>query len=219
MNEDISGSPAYLIGQVACTMVFPEATLIRDFTSNVYSGDYLGAAMDIGGTKYAGKLFTVLKDSSVVTAFVKKVGPTEPPIGKKLMDTLWEQKIYRTELPAADKVGVLDKAFDGAATKLSGQGVSDEVIAGIYEHKGDITKTLKAGERADNTVVWIEEGTTKWGWQHIVEGHWLDITNKFGSKTETDVQDMITSTISLPDETISHPGDEYQYIKKFTGSL
>jgi len=160
MNEDLSGSPAYFIGQVACTMVFPEATMTRDFISNVYSGDYLGAAMDIGGTKYAGKLFTVLKDSSVVTAFVKKVGSTDTEIGNKLMSTLWKQGIYHTELPAADKVGLLDKAFGGAATRLEGQGVADESIAYVYENGGNIGKTLNIveSETSGVQILWLEEG-------------------------------------------------------------
>ena len=70
------------------------------------------------------------------------------------------QSIKHTELPAIEKVAMLDKAFDGAATRLNGQGVADDVIAGIYENNGNIAKTLKGGARSDGNVIWLEQGLT-----------------------------------------------------------
>ncbi len=102
------------------------------------------------------------------------------------MSYLWRQGIYHTELPAYEKVAMLNQAFPCAVTRLEGLGIADDVIAGIYEHGGDMLRTLKAGKRSDNGLVrWLEEGWTlqeakdagrnsATGWKHFVEDHIRD---------------------------------------------
>lgn len=124
-----------------------------------------------------------LGSSNVIPALIAK-SPQEVNAGNRVMSDLWRMGIYHTELPAAEKVPILDKAFDGAATRLEGQGVADDVIAGVYEHNGDITRTLDAGARSDGKVIWLEQGLTKteanqigkrsFGWKHIAEDHIID---------------------------------------------
>jgi len=183
ISDDVTESPAYLVGQVACGIAFPEVTLARDFIADVARGDGIGAALDSVG--YLGKVRGLLETTSAIPVFIAKT-PQEVNAGNRVMNDLWRMGIYHTELPAVEKTAMLNKAFDGAATRLSGQGITDDVIAGVYEHNGDITRTLKAGERADNgKVLWLEQGWTEQeaqnagrnsatGWKHIVEDHIKD---------------------------------------------
>lgn len=147
INDDVTSSTAYMVGHVACAVAFPEVTLARDFTADLYRGDPVAVALDSLG--YLGPVRNLLKTTNVIPALIEK-SPQEVNAGNRIMSDLWRMGIYHTELPAADKAGILDKAFAGAATRLEGQGVADDVIAGVYEHNGDITRTLKAGERSDN---------------------------------------------------------------------
>ncbi len=180
INDDVTSSTAYMVGHVACAVAFPEVTLARDFTADLYRGDPVAVALDSLG--YLGPVRNLLKTTNVIPSLIEK-SPQEVNAGNRVMSDLWRMGIYHTELPAAEKVPMLDKAFDGAATRLEGQGVADDVIVGVYEHNGDITRTLKAGERSDNgKVLWLEQGWTAQeaqtagrnsanGWNHIVEDH------------------------------------------------
>lgn len=183
INDDVTESTPYMVGQVACNILFPEVTLARDFTADVLRGDPVSAALD--STGFLGPMRAYLGSSNVIPALIAK-SPQEVTAGNRVMSDLWRMGIYHTELPAAEKVPMLDKAFDGAATRLEGQGVADNVIAGVYEHNGDISRTLKAGERTDNgKILWLEQGWTEQeaqtagrnsatGWNHIVEDHIKD---------------------------------------------
>lgn len=198
-------SPAYLVGQVACGMAFPYATLARDFSADLLRGDYTGAALNSLG--YLGTVRNILGTTSVIPSFIAK-NPQKIDSGQEIMSYLWRQGIYHTELPAMQKVAMLDKAFDGAATRLSVQGVADDVIAGIYENNGNIVRTLKATKSETGTVrtIWLEEGklgsaegSTTWirdaeggsGWVHIRNNHVVNPGgnefSRYGTKyTDTD---------------------------------
>lgn len=187
ITDEVTESPAYLVGQVACGMAFPYATTIRDFSAELMRGEYEGAALQSVG--FLGPVRTLLGTTDVIPLFIAKnvaKNPQKINSGQEIMSHLWRHGIYHTELPAIEKAAMLDKAFDGAATRLSGQGVADDVIAAVYENNGNIAKTLKAGARADNGKArWLEEGWTEQeainagrksatGWKHIVEDHVRD---------------------------------------------
>ena len=70
INDDVTNSPAYLVGQVACGMAFPEVTLARDFISDVARGDGIGATLDSLG--YLGTVKNFLGESPVITSFLEK---------------------------------------------------------------------------------------------------------------------------------------------------
>jgi len=181
INDDVTESPAYRVGQVACGIAFPYATTIRDFSAELLRGEYEGAALQSVG--FLGPVRTILGTTDVIPLFIAKnvaKNPQKIDSGQEIMSHLWKQGIYHTDLPAIEKAAMLDKAFDGAATRLNGQGVADDVIAGVYENNGNIAKTLKAGARTDNgKTIWLEKGLTKSdagltgkkasGWMHIEE--------------------------------------------------
>jgi PKD repeat protein len=68
----VSESPAYLVGQLACNVAFPEATLTRDFLADIYRGDPLAVAIDAVGIGSLSKVHAVLGSSSFVPAFVNR---------------------------------------------------------------------------------------------------------------------------------------------------
>jgi len=70
INDDVTNSPAYLVGQVACGMAFPEVTLARDFMADVARGDGIGAALDSLG--YLGPVKNLLGKSPVIGSFLEK---------------------------------------------------------------------------------------------------------------------------------------------------
>jgi hypothetical protein len=144
-------------------------------------GDYAGASLSSLG--YLGKVRTILGTTSVIPAFLAK-SPHNAEAGQELMSYLWRHGIYHTELPAIEKAAMLDKAFDGAATRLNGQGVADDVIAGVYERGGNLGKTLHIVESEAPGVqhIWLEEGALVridskgkdvggYGWEHIMHNH------------------------------------------------
>jgi len=162
-------------------MAFPYATLARDFTADVLRGGGIGAALDLLG--YLGTVRNILGTTSVIPSFIAK-NPQKIDSGQEIMSYLWRQGIYHTELPAIQKVAMLDKAFDGAATRLSGQGVADDVIAAVYERGGNLGKTIHIVESETEGVqyLWLEEGKLGWintkgkdiggeGWEHIKYNH------------------------------------------------
>ncbi|WP_292349949.1 PKD domain-containing protein [Methanoregula sp. PtaU1.Bin006] len=229
INDDVTESTAYMVGQIACNVLFPEVTLARDFTADVLRGDPVAVVLD--STGFLGPMRAYLGSSNIIPAFIAKV-PQEVNAGNRIMSDLWRQGIYHTELPAIQKVAMLDKAFDGAATRLSGQGVADDVIAAVYENNGNIVKTLKAGERSGTTkVFWLEEGklgsaegATTWvrdnggsGWAHIKNNHYDkdDFKNAFGSSYESEesVQNLI---LDCTKNGINDPSDTVVYYKKIT---
>ncbi len=111
-------SPAYLVGQVACGIAFPYATTIRDFSAELLRGEYEGAALQSVG--FLGPVRTLLGTTDVIPLFIaKNVAkiPQKIDSGQEIMSLPWRQGIYHTELPAAEKVAMLDKAFDGVATR------------------------------------------------------------------------------------------------------
>jgi hypothetical protein len=185
INDDVTESPAYLVGQVACGIAFPYATLARDFTADMLRGDYAGASLSSLG--YLGKVRTLLGTTDAIPLFIAKnvaKNPQKVDSGQEIMSHLWKQGIYHTELPAIEKAAMLDKAFDGAATRLSGQGVADDVIAGVYERGGNIGKTLHIVESESSGVqhIWLEQGRLVridskgkdvggYGWEHIMHNH------------------------------------------------
>lgn len=213
IRDDVTESAEYMVGHVACGIAFPYASLARDFSADMMRGDYAGAALQSLG--YLGSVRNIFATTDVIPAFIAK-HPQKVDSGLEIMNHLWRQGIYHLELPLATKVGMLDNAFEGAVTRLNGQGVADDVVVAVYERGGNLGKTMRAGERSDGKIVWLEEGTSKWGWQHIVEGHKSQITTKFGPKTDQEIQNMIYNTMISPDQVITKPGIEYQYIKMYT---
>lgn len=157
INDDVTESPAYLVGQVACGMAFPYATLARDFTADVLRGGGIGAALDLLG--YLGTVRNILGTTSVIPSFIAK-NPQKIDSGQEIMSYLWRQGIYHTELPAIQKVAMLDMAFYRVATRLSWQGVADDVIAAVHESGGNRGKTIHIVESETPGVryLWLEEG-------------------------------------------------------------
>jgi len=183
INDDVTESTAYMVGQVACNVLFPEITLARDFTADVLRGDLVAVVLD--STGFLGPMRAYLGSSNIIPAFIAKV-PQEVNAGNRIMSDLWRQGIYHTELPAIQKVAMLDKAFDGAASRLSGQGVADDMIAAVYESGGNIGKTMHIVESQTPGVqhIWLEEGKLGTaatnplvkdrfgeGWLHILHNH------------------------------------------------
>jgi len=170
-----------MVGQVACGILFPQATLIRDFTADVLRGDPVAVALD--STGFLGPMRAYLGSSSAIPALIAK-SPQDVNAGNRIMSDLWRMGIYHTELPAAEKVPMLDKAFNGAATRLEGQGVADAAIAHVYENGGNLGKTLNIVESETGSVqhIWLEEGELGrvntlgkdergFGWEHIKYNH------------------------------------------------
>jgi hypothetical protein len=212
MNDEIAESTPYMVGHVACSFLFPYPE-IRDFIAFGAQGDLLGAALNLVGVGSLGKTRFLLETGDFIPALIAKNSREIDP-GFRIMNDLWAQGIYHLGLPVAGKIAMLDKAFGGAATRLEGLGISDEVIAGVFERGGNVGRTLKAGVSSDGRIVWLEEGTSTWGWQHILQ-HKSQIIQKFGSKTDQEIQNMIADTIASPDQIIQDPSNEYKYIKKF----
>jgi hypothetical protein len=84
INDDVTESPAYLVGQVACGIAFPYATLARDFSADLLRGDYAGAALESLG--YYGKVTGYLKNSAVLATFFKKNAGREIKASHELID-------------------------------------------------------------------------------------------------------------------------------------
>jgi len=70
INDDVTESPAYLVGHVACAIAFPEIALARDFTADVLHGDGIRAALDSLG--YRGTVKNLIKSSGVISQFIIK---------------------------------------------------------------------------------------------------------------------------------------------------
>ncbi len=51
IKDDVTESVAYMVGNVACTIAFPHATLARDFCADIARGGIMGAAPDSPGTR------------------------------------------------------------------------------------------------------------------------------------------------------------------------
>jgi hypothetical protein len=119
-------------------------------------------------------------------------------------------------LNQAKKV-ILDVLFDNADTRLVskyGEAIITDLIV-VAEKNGNLAKTIGVAKDGNN-VRWLEEGTSEWGWTHIKRPQrWQQITDKFGSKTEEEVQNMILDTIRSSDQVIAISGDQYKYVKNF----
>ncbi len=146
-----------MVGQIACNVLFPEITLTRDFTADVLLGDPVAVVLD--STGFLGPMRAYLGSSNIIPAFISKV-PQEVNAGNRIMSDLWRQGIYHTELPAIKKVAMLDMAFYRVATRLSRQGVADDVIAAVHESGGNRGKTIHIVESETPGVryLWLEEG-------------------------------------------------------------
>jgi hypothetical protein len=162
INDDVTESPAYLVGQVACGIAFPYATLARDFTADVLRGDYAGAALDSLG--YLKPVQAILKNSDVIPAFlIKNSQNAQEPT--KLTRYLVDNGLIGASHDEA--LGTLDKVFAGSASRLVDpvKNTADDLINAAL--KGFDLKTVRSVENINgNTRVLTETRYT-----HILDRH------------------------------------------------
>jgi PKD repeat protein len=73
LNDDVTESPAYLFGHVACAIAFPEIAAVRDFSADLYRGDLFGAALNSLG--FVGRFKTAFQGAegtAEIAAFVER---------------------------------------------------------------------------------------------------------------------------------------------------
>jgi hypothetical protein len=124
-------------------------------------------------------------------------------------------------LPTTDKIPMLDKAFDGAATNLVNHGYNENIVTGIFEQGADLKHVVQAETGYQNKLFWLEEGTPdgyghyKDGWYHIVEKHITGAepggTLFPSSMTEEEVKQLIFSAVNNPASTIESKGNILYY--------
>ena len=86
------------------------------------------------------------------------------------------------------------KYGDTAITRLKGLGATNYMLEVVVKKGGNLDLTYRVTKRADVVgVVWLEEGTSEWGWKHIVLGnHHTDIQKVFGlTNSDAAVKDLI----------------------------
>ena len=211
VDDDIASSPYYLLGWIGFGLI-PAAGAIadaRDAVQSFINGDELGAALNAAGA-FSG-VGDGVKTIFAVGLFVRKTGKAA-----EVAEVL--AKYVLKEVPNTAVVRqVLDEVFEGAATRLVekyGDNILQDLIV-IAENNGDLRKTIGVA-KSGNEIRWLEEGTSTWGWTHIKRpDRWQQIMDKFGSKTEEEVQNMIFDTIESSDQIIAVPGDQYKYVKNF----
>ncbi|WP_459202449.1 hypothetical protein [Methanococcus sp. CF] len=114
--------------------------------------------------------------------------------------------------PIATGGGIGVRAVE-EAFKLKKLGYSNNYIRAVLGGQN----ILKSVNRGENTV-WLAEGTSKWGWNHIVEKHLDTAKNQyadaFGDKYSdlNNCKDLIMETVEKGD--CYDLGDEVVYIMK-----
>ncbi len=106
INDDVTESPAYLVGQVACGMAFLEVTLARDFMADVARGDGIGAALDSLG--YIGPVSNLLKENTVLATYFSKNAGREVDAAHDLISSLRKEGFTYEDMRAADRYVVND---------------------------------------------------------------------------------------------------------------
>ncbi|KCZ72848.1 hypothetical protein ANME2D_01283 [Candidatus Methanoperedens nitroreducens] len=213
---DIASSPYYLVGWIGFSLI-PVAGAVadaRDAVQAFINGDALGAALNAAGI-FSG-LGDAVKVSGAVGLFITKYPSKAIDVGKVLARYVLKYVPFE-----GVKLGALDAIYGGAVSALKKGDITADDILKVVENNRDLRKTIGVTKR-DDEVRWLEEGTSTWGWTKIKEVHWAQIIDKFGSKTEQEVQEMIFDTIKYGEIAKSIPGDQYKYTKKFTakdGSL
>jgi len=206
VGDEAGSSASYFIGWMASGWVL--AGDVRDTIETIYQGDALGTGLNVAA------LLPVFGDGEKVVKNAGKHLIKYPEKAAELGKAMVKYGAIDALPYDGVKVALLNLYWEGAATRFIKESVTSADVLKVAK-SGSLEKTLNVIKHSDGTVVWLEKGTSTWGWQHIFEGHLSDITNKFGSKTEAQVQDMIYSTIKAPDRTILNTGEEIQYIKKF----
>jgi hypothetical protein len=173
INDDVTESPAYLVGQVACGIAFPYATLARDFSADLLRGDYAGAALESLG--YLKSVKVILKNSDVIPAFlIKNSKNTQAPT--KLMKYLVDNGLLDASNDEA--LGILDNTFAGSAARLidPAKNTADDLINAAL--KGFDLKQVRSVVNAEGrTTVLTDNGLT-----HIIDRHVTGIDLDDGTK-------------------------------------
>jgi hypothetical protein len=211
VDSEIASSAYYLVGWIGFSLV-PVAGAVadaRDAVQALINGDELGAALNAAGA-FSG-IGDGVKTGAAVGLFIGKYPEKALDVAKAL------GKYAFPHAPDLVKLEVLDIIFEGAATRLVakyGDDVLQDLVV-IAENNGNLAKTIGVA-KSGGEVRWLEEGTSSWGWTHIKRPQrWQQITDKFGPKTEEEVQNMIFDTIRSSDQVVVIPGDQYKYVKNF----
>jgi len=187
INDDVTESPAYLVGHVACAIAFPEIALARDFTADVLRGDLPGAALNSLG--YLGPVKTILKNSDIIPTFLLK-NSKNAQAPTKLTKYLVDNGLIGASHDEA--IGTLDKVFAGSASRLIDptKNTADDLINTAL--KGfDLKKVHSVVNSEGKTTVLTNDGL-----DHVIERHIKG----------TDLGDGITMTSFWPVGETVRPG-------------
>jgi hypothetical protein len=173
INDDVTESPAYLVGHVACAIALPEITLARDFTADVLRGDLAGASLNSLG--YLGPVKTILKNSDMIPAFlIKNSKNVQAPT--KLTKYLVDNGLIGASQDEA--IGIMDKVFAGSASRLidPAKNTADDLVNAAL--KGfDLKKVRTVVNAEGKTTVLTNDGLT-----HIIDRHITGIDLSDGTK-------------------------------------
>jgi len=208
VGDEAASSGAYFAGWM--TSGYGGLGDVRDTAEALYRHDTIGASLNAIG------IVPLLGDSEKSLNAARKVVTKYP--GKAVELGVYISKQILPYVPdEVVKLDIWDWCFNGAGRRLVQGDVTADNVLTVINRGGKLDETLNVIKRSDGTVVWLQEGKSTWGWQHIKDGHLTDFKNKFGdATTEAGVQEMIFTTIKSPDQVIRYPENKIEYIKTFT---
>jgi hypothetical protein len=101
-------------------------------------------------------------------------------------------------ITTTDNHNILQKVLGGFqvnAQEVTSCPVPIDIARLIKAANGNPFKTLRYTQK-NGKVIWLEEGNSRSGWQHILERHEQDFYNKFGNIGKSDIQDKIIEAIN-----------------------
>lgn len=151
INDDVTESPAYMIGHVACAIAFPEIALARDFTADVLRGDPMAVALDSLG--YLGPVKNLLKNSGVLTQFIIK----NPESEVRLITDLEKLRMF-DDLSYVDKLSMYNEASRGAANRLvTKYGTTPEAMEKVYLGAKQSLERIERFVETPPTMAWADK--------------------------------------------------------------
>jgi hypothetical protein len=202
INDDVTNSPAYLVGQVACGMAFPEVTLARDFIADVARGDGIGATLDSLG--YIGPVSNLLKENTVLATYFGKNAGRDVEASHELIATLQKEGLTYGDMWAADRYVVNDNivSFNSRQGNLNRYNPTrgKTVIGSSYPVVDNEPWYIHVGKGQNANTLNLEE------WSQYVNYEFLDCT--IGNSDE-----IILATYPAKEGT--KYWDEIEYLKRF----